>query len=422
MWAGVSAADAQSPVAGTPKRAQATRIKGAAPHIDGALDDAAWQAAEPIGDFVQKSPVEGAAPTERTEVRFLYDDDAIYVGARMYRHDPRAIRTSVTRRDGDSDAEVLVISLDTYLDRRTAYSFAISSGGVRKDYYHTQDFEDFSVELGFDPVWLAKARVDSLGWTAEARIPFSQLRFSRGGKQLWGLELRRTTPDRHEDDYWVLIPKAAAGFASYFGLLEGIDGIKPSRRLEILPYTSGGLTLQGKVDPIDPFNRKTQGRAGSDVKMGLGPNLTLDGTVNPDFGQVEADPAVVNLTAFETFYDERRPFFIEGSENLTGRGLSFLGRPIYFYSRRIGSSPHGAASGDFVKAPLNTTILGAAKVTGRLPSGLTIGALASATPREWARTYDTLTRQFSRAAVEPPAGFGVVRMQQEIGKEHSTLG
>src|SRR2546425_364122 len=208
-------------------------------------------------------------------------------------------------------------------------------------------------------------------------------------------------PDRHEDDYWVLIPKAAAGFASNFGLLEGIDGVKPSRRLEILPYTSGGLTLQGKVDPIDPFNRKTQARAGSDLKMGLGPNLTLDGTVNPDFGQVEADPAVVNLTAFETFYDERRPFFIEGSENLTGRGLSFLGRPIYFYSRRIGSSPHGAASGDFVKSPLNTTIFGAAKVTGRLPAGLTIGALAAATPREWAQTYDTLTRQFGRAAVEP---------------------
>ena len=412
---------AQTTSAAGPKSAVATRLPHSPPRIDGNLDDSAWSAAVPIADFVQKNPIEGGQPSERTEVRIIHDDDALYIGARMYRANPRAIRRSVTRRDGDSDAEVLTISLDTYYDRRTAYSFAVTSGGVRKDFYHSTDFEDFGVEFQFDPVWLAKVRVDSLGWTAEMRIPFSQLRFTAKPEQIWGLEIKRTMPDRHEEDYWELIPKSAAGYASRFGTLRGIAGIRPSRRVELVPYVAGGLTFQ-PTNPLDPFNQKTQGRAGADLKMGLGSNLTLDATVNPDFGQVEADPAEVNLSAFETFFDERRPFFIEGSENLTGRGLSFLGRPTYFYSRRIGARPHGDPAGDFVDRPNNTTILGAAKVTGRLASGLTIGALASATPREWAQTYDTATGRLGRVAVEAPATFGVIRLQQEMGKQHSTLG
>ncbi|MSR06992.1 MAG: hypothetical protein EXR93_08010 [Gemmatimonadetes bacterium] len=370
---------------------------------------------------MQKVPVEGAPASERTEITIIFDDDALYVGARMYRADPRAIRTSVTRRDGDSDAEVLTLSLDTFLDRRTAYSFAISSGGVRKDYYHGQDSEE-SREFQFDPVWVAKARVDSLGWTAEMRIPFSQLRFSAADAQVWGLQIRRAIPDKNEDDYWVMIPPAATGFASHFGLLRGISGIRPSRRLELVPYAGGNLTLEGNPDPANPFNQTTGGRAGADLKMGLGPNLTLDATVNPDFGQVEADPAVVNLTAFETVFTERRPFFIEGSELLAGQGLTFIGRPTYFFPRRIGAPPHGSASGDYVHRPTGTTILGAVKVTGRLASGLSIGALGSATAREDARTYTSAGGQFGSVRVEPPTGFGAVRLQQEVGKEHSTLG
>jgi hypothetical protein len=410
------------PAQTSPKAARAVRLAGPPPQIDGRLDDPAWQGATAISDFVQKVPIEGATPSVGTEVRILYDDHGLYVGARLRRDDPSAIRTSITRRDGESDAEVFTISLDPYLDRRTAYSFSVSSGGVRGDAYHAQDSEDSGREAQYDPIWTARARVDAEGWVAELHIPFSQLRFNAAAEQTWGLQLTRDVADRSEQVQWVLIPVAAAGFASHFGRLEGISGIPPTRRLELLPYVAADLTYRANVDPRNPFDDRMGGRAGADLKAGLGPNLTLDATINPDFGQVEADPAVVNLTAFETVFDERRPFFIEGNELLTGRGQSFIGRPTWFYSRRIGAAPRGAAQGDFVDAPTNTTILAAAKVTGRLQSGLSVGALAAVTPREYARTFDTTTVARDRVAVEPPSSFGVLRLQQEFGSQQSNVG
>ena len=404
------------------KSARAARLVGAPPHIDGVLDDVAWVQAPVIADFVQKIPVEGAPPSVPTEVRILYDDHGLYVGARLKRPDPDAIRTSVTRRDGDSDAEVFTISLDPYLDRRTAYSFSVSSGGVRGDAYHAQDSEDSGREAQYDPVWDARTRVDTEGWTAEMHIPFSQLRFNASAEQTWGLELTRNIPDKNERLQWILIPVSAAGFSSHFGRLEGIAGIPPARRLELLPYVAGEVSYRANVNPRNPFDDKLGGRAGGDLKYGLGPNLTLDATVNPDFGQVEADPAVVNLTAFETIFEERRPFFIEGNELLTGRGQSFIGRPSWFYSRRIGAAPRGFASGDFVDAPTNTTIASAAKVTGRLASGLSIGALAAVTPREYAHTFDTTDVVRDEVAVEPPSSYGVLRLQQEFGTRQSNVG
>jgi hypothetical protein len=404
------------------KAARAARLTGAAPRIDGVLDDPAWAQAPVIADFVQKIPVEGASPSVPTEVRILYDDHGLYVGARLKRPDPNAIRTSITRRDGDSDAEVFTVSLDPYLDRRTAYSFSISSGGVRGDAYHAQDSEDSGREAQYDPVWDARARVDAEGWTAEMHIPFSQLRFNAAAEQTWGLELTRNIPDKNERLQWILIPVSAAGFSSHFGRLEGIAGIPPARRLELLPYVAGDATYRANVNPGNPFDDRLTARAGGDLKYGLGPNVTLDATINPDFGQVEADPAVVNLTAFEVVFDERRPFFIEGNELLTGRGQSFIGRPSWFYSRRIGAPPRGAVSGDFVDTPAYTTIATAAKVTGRLASGLSIGALAAVTPREYARTFDTTTTVTERVAVEPPSSYGVVRVQQELGTRQSNVG
>ena len=404
------------------KSAKATRMVGAAPRIDGELNDPAWQQATVISDFVQKIPVEGAAPSVETEVRLLYDDHGLYVGARLRRSDPSFIRTSITRRDGESDAEVFTVSLDPYLDKRTAYSFSISSGGVRGDSYHSQDSEDSGRETQYDPIWNARARVDGDGWTAEMHIPFSQLRFNAADEMTWGLELTRNVADKSERIQWVLIPVAAAGFSSHFGRLEGIASIPPARRLELLPYVATDLTYRANVSPQNPFDDKLSGRAGGDLKYGLGPNLTLDATINPDFGQVEADPAVVNLTAFETIFEERRPFFIEGNELLTGRGQSFIGRPSWFYSRRIGAPPHAAASEDFVDAPANTTILSAAKVTGRLASGLSIGALAAFTPLEYASTFDTTQAVHDRVPVEPPTSYGVLRMQQEFGTRQSNVG
>jgi hypothetical protein len=405
-----------------PKVARAVRITGPAPRIDAVLDDPAWSQAPAISDFVQKIPVEGATPSVATAVRILYDDDALYVGARLLRADPAAIRTSITRRDGDSDAESFIVSLDTYLDKRTAYSFSLSSGGVRGDFYHSQDSEDSGREAQFDPVWSGSARVDAEGWTAELRIPFSQLRFNAADTHSWGLQLTRNVADKSERVQWVLIPISASGYSSYFGRLEGIAGIPPARRLELLPYIATDLTFRANVDPANPFNERAGARVGGDLKLGLGPNLTLDATINPDFGQVEADPAVVNLTAFETVFDERRPFFIEGNELLTGRGQSFIGRPSWFYSRRIGAAPRGLATGDFVDAPTNTTILSAAKITGRLARGLSVGALAAVTPREYARSFNLSSGTIGTTAVEPPSAFGVLRLQQEFGAQQSNVG
>ncbi|HSU15786.1 DUF5916 domain-containing protein [Longimicrobium sp.] len=411
-----SPAHADTAAATAPKRAAAMRIDGRAPALDGRLDDGAWAAAPVLTGFWQKEPREGTPATERTEVRFVYDDRALYVGARMASGEPGRIQAPVSRRDVTDAAEFIAISLDTYHDRRTAYTFGVTAAGTRTDLYHPRDSDDGDTQ--FDPVWEARVARDSAGWTAEMRIPLSQLRFNPGDAQAWGLNVRRWMPQKEEDDYWIVVPKSVSAWASRFGELDGIAGVRPGRRVELSPYVATGASFSQGVDAADPFHspREETVRAGADLKLGLGPNLTLDATVNPDFGQVEADPAEVNLSAFETFFSEKRPFFTEGSGLLSGGGAG------YFYSRRIGAAPHGLADGDFVDRPSNSTILGAAKLTGRLPSGLSVGVLGAVTARERARTFDAETGEFGRVEVEPPTGYGVVRLQQELGKTGSTAG
>ncbi|HWA16097.1 MAG TPA: DUF5916 domain-containing protein, partial [Gemmatimonadales bacterium] len=382
----------------------------------GRFDDPAWRDASWFTDFQQKDPVEFGAPAESTSVAFLYDDKALYVGARLYGRALGDIVHSVTRRDQFSNAEHFIVILDPYHDRRTGYSFIVSAAGVRSDYYHPTDSEG-SRDYGFNPVWEASVSRDSTGWFAELRIPFSQLRFTPGEQQTWGMNINRWMPGRNEDVYWVVIPRSETGFMSRFGTLTGIRGIKPSRRVELLPYLATEARFRSDVPPDNPFDdgSVTTARAGADLKIGLGPNLTVDATVNPDFGQVEADPAEINLSAFETFFSERRPFFTEGASLLGGHG------PGYFYSRRIGAAPRGPADGRFVDRPTNSTILGAAKLTGRLGSGLSIGSLAAITDNEFARVVDTAgTRR--GIEVTPLTAYGVARVQQEFGRSQSTVG
>ncbi|HEX2077779.1 MAG TPA: DUF5916 domain-containing protein [Longimicrobium sp.] len=412
-------APAQAPAAR--KEIRAARVQGRAPAVDGRLDDAAWQAAPVLSDFVMKQPVEGGQPTERTEVRFVYDDAALYVAARMHKNDPSAIQAPVSRRDNGNQAEHIWISLDTYLDRRTAYSFGVTAAGTRMDWYHPSD-DETDVDLSFDPVWQAEVQRDSLGWTAEMRIPFSQLRFNAATVQTWGLNVDRWNPATQEDVFWIPVPTQERAWASRFGTLAGIEGIRPTRRAELLPYVASSGSFSADPGTGNPFDDGSsfEGRIGADFKMGVGPNLTLEGTVNPDFGQVELDPAQVNLSAYETYFDERRPFFIEGRQLLAGNG------PEYFYSRRIGAIPDRAFSlspeGDFVDWPRNTTILGAAKLTGRLQSGTSKGVLAAVTDAAAARGFDTTAREFGSILVAPRTGFAVGRVQQEFGADQSTAG
>jgi hypothetical protein len=399
------------------KEARAIRVENGSVHLDGQLEETVWDQAPPVTDFVQKEPLEGAPPTEAMEVRFLYDDDAIYVGVRMDSSDPEAIQAPMSRRDEVGEAEYIFVSLDTYLDHRTAYTFGVTASGVRMDQYHGSDSEDNADET-FDPVWQARTRMDGTGWTAEFRVPFSQLRFNAASELVWGLNIRRATPTLNEDDYWVAVPKTERGWASRFGQLRGMEGIESPRRVELLPYVAGSSRVTGDRDPANPFDdgKNLEGRVGADLRLALGSNLTLEATVNPDFGQVEADPAEVNLSTLETIFSERRPFFQEGNRLLSGPTDNF------YYSRRIGVRPSGPAEGDYIDYPETSTILGAGKLTGRLASGTSIGALAAVTAEESSRTFDRDTATSSRTRVAPRTTYAVSRVQQEFGTDRSTFG
>lgn len=398
------------------KRISATRI-ALAPRIDGLLDDSAWAHAQPARDFVQKEPVAGATPTDRLEVAFAYDDDALYVMTRVRLAHPRDIRAPMSRHDNLGAAEHIWISLDTYRDRRTAYTFGISASGVRADRYHPGDSENQN-DSSWDPVWSAATHTDSTGWTSELRIPFSQLRFVDTDVQRWGVNVNHWTPSTNEDVYWVAVPKSEAGWSSWMGELDGIRGIRHTRRLELLPYVASDARVNADRNPANPFDNglNAHPRIGGDLKMGIGPGLTLQATVNPDFGQVEADPAVVNLSAFETIFPERRPFFVEGSQLLQGSGGN------YFYSRRIGGRPRGPASGTFVDYPDASPILGAAKVTGRLPQGMSLGLLTAVTGAQRARYLAPNSTSVEQQPVAPRTAYMVGRVQQEFGDNASTVG
>ena len=411
-FCGASAVAAQQPEPGR-KQARAIRAAPGTIVLDGRLDEDVWTKAPVVTDFVQKEPVEGASPTDSIEVWFAYDDTALYVGARMSsEHAP--IQAPLGRRDNVGQAEYIVVALDTYLDHRTAYGFGVTAAGVRLDRFYAADADSFDSET--DPVWEAKTRVEPRGWTAEMWIPLSQLRFNLRDEQVWGLNVFRFVPSNNEWDYWVAVPRTVQAWASRFGELRGIDGIRPAHRLELLPYVAGSSTLTGNRDPRNPFDdgKNLNGRVGADAKIGFGSNLTLDATVNPDFGQVEADPAEVNLTAFETFFSEKRPFFIEGNGLLSSRFQT------YYYSRRTGAAPVGPASGDFVDYPRTSTILGAAKLTGRLPSKTSIGVLSAVVSGEHATTFNLASATRARVPVAPTTSYTVGRVQQEFGPNAST--
>jgi hypothetical protein len=413
-----SAAYAQTPVSGSANRKQATatRVPNGSIRVDGRLDDEIWQQASPITDFVQKEPVEGGRPTDAMDVRIAYDDDVLYVGARMVSKDGR-IQAPLGRRDSDNQAEHFLVAFDTFLDRRTAVVFGVTAAGVRIDRYHASDNED-AHDSGYDPVWRAETSVSGDQWTAELWIPFSQLRFNPRTEQTWGLNLFRFRPTLQEENYWVMIPRTVRAWSSRFGDLAGINGVVPPRRIEALPYIAGGSTLTADRDRGNPFDdgKNLQGRIGADVKMGLGPNLTLETAINPDFGQVEADPAEVNLTAFETRFPEKRPFFLEGAQ------LFNIGHPNFYYSRRIGARPIGPAAGDYVDYPDATSILAAAKLTGRLQSKTSLGFLAAVTDDEHARVAAGTPLSQRDVAVSPHAVHVVGRVLQEFGASASTAG
>ncbi len=401
-----------------PPVAVAVRAAAGAPRIDGRLDDPLWGAAEPLADFTQRQPLDGQPATERTEVRVAYDDGALYVAARLFDAEPGAVAARLGRRDNEEHSDYVVVSIDAYHDHRTAFHFRVNPLGVKTDGMTSDD--DSVPDASWDPVWEVATQRDSLGWTAEFRIPLSQLRFSNAAAQVWGFQVGRYVHRKEELARWAYSSQTDQGYASYFGHLFGIGELPRPARLELLPYAVAReerLATGGAGNPFDDGSRERAG-AGLDLSYGPSPSLTVNATVNPDFGQVEADPAVVNLTAFETFFEERRPFFVERADL-----FAFGGAGQFFYSRRIGREPQGAADdrGGFVDAPANSTILGAAKLSGRAANGWSVGALEAVTAREYATVQDTAGDRF-RDPIEPLANYAVVRAKRDFRGGASTVG
>ena len=405
--------------------------------IDGKLDESAWAKATPITDFHQQQPNEAVPPTQRMEVRVLYDERALYIGARMYDslgaagiHAPLARRDQLLDSNGNNGSfnslttDKLIVILDPYHNHIDQAWFEINPAGVRGD--------QFNGDPSWDPIWQAATHVDSLGWTAELRIPYSQLRFSRDSAQTWGMQIWRYTDRLNEQDMWSFRRKSEAGGPMYFGSLNGlVIGLQP-HQLEILPYVESREQYKYAL-PGDPYHSNSYGRvsAGADVKYLLTSSLALDATVNPDFGQVEVDPATINLSAYETYYSEKRPFFVAGNSafdfgNFSCNFCSNTSSLNVFYSRRIGRppqlNPYVGSVAEFANTPDNTTILGAAKITGRTKAGYTLGLLDALTNRETAQYLPAPNGAEKRQEVEPLTNYFVGRVKKDMNQGATTIG
>lgn len=397
--------------------------------IDGKLDDPAWAKAEPSGGMVQSYPQPGQPASDQTEIRVLYDDDALYVGIRMFDAHPDSIAAGLARRDATAATGIysdwVHLIIDSYHDRRTAFRFSTTPRGVQKDVFTSNDNNE---DTNWDAVWEVGTRVDSLGWVAEYRIPLSQLRFG-GGKdvdRVWGFQVQRDIARRSERDTWAPWKPDGSGFVSRFGDLTGISGVAVPERLEVTPYVSSTLT-SAPGDGADPFYHHVNNtpKVGGDIKYGLPGGLTLSATINPDFGQVEVDPAVVNLSAFETSFPEKRPFFLEGSDVFAfGQVVrqNDYGGQNFLYSRRIGRQPQLGLPDNtqYADMPTQTTIASAAKVTGKT-GPWTVGMLDAVTTEQRARILSTDGQRYERP-VEPLTNYFAGRVKRDFRGGATSIG
>lgn len=388
----------------------------APPAIDGNLSDAAWQGAPEFTDFTQHDPDDGQPATMRTSIRIVYDDEAIYFGAKMT--DPGKPTALLVRRDTFTQSDFLSINIDPQLDRLSGNAFTVTPADVQID---SVLFNDIGEDGSWDGVWSSSAKIVEDGWVAEVRIPFSQLRFPDKPQHVWGLNITRRTVRNNE---WVRIvntKKGETGFVSHFADIVGLDGIHRGRPFELVPYAVARSDVRTRYDEKNPFldtyDQRVDG--GLDLKYALTSRLTLTGTINPDFGQVEVDPAIVNLSEFETFYPEKRPFFTEGlnffrfADSPAPSHFNFFLPPSLFYTRRMGRSPQTGPTSRLSIAPTETTILGAAKITGRLAGGWSIGVLDALTDSEHARVVTGLDTS-KRELVEPMTNYFVSRATKEL--------
>ena len=412
------------------KRYTATQVT-TAPVIDGVVDDQVWNQGEWIDDFTQYEPYNGQKPTQRSEFKIIFDEDNLYLAIKSFDTDPDSIVKRLTRRD-NVDGDMVGVVFDSFHDLRTGFLFGASVGGVKFDQMMTNDGEN--QDSSWDPNWWVKTSVNSDGWIAEMKIPFSQLRFEKNSGDVWGLEVFRMLYRRQEMNFWQHIPHDSPGLIHMLGEMSGIENVKPRKIFDITPY--GVVKAETfKAEEGNPFQekgRKFRLNGGIDAKIGITNNMTMDLTINPDFGQVEADPSVVNLSAYETFFEEKRPFFIEGNNILSfgmGIGDGGIGNDNLFYSRRIGRKPQGSSYNyygyddtivGYADFPINTSIIGAAKVTGKTKKGLSVGFLDVVTAEEMAEIDTGGYRSFQ--PVEPITNYLAARVQKDYKEGNTIIG
>ncbi|KGL58941.1 carbohydrate binding protein, CBMnc family [Polaribacter sp. Hel1_85] len=403
-----------------PKRIYTTQKLKKVPVIDGDVSDAAWDVVEWSSDFTQKTPDEGKPPTHQTKFKVMYDAKYLYIAIVALDDNPELIQQRLTRRDGFAGDRVNVI-IDSYHDKRTAFVFTTTAAGVKGEEITTQNGDNW--DDSWNPIWYTDAKVNDKGWTTEMKIPFSQLRFGKAKEQIWGFNVNRTIFRKQERSLWQRIPNSQSGFVSEAGELHGLIDLVPQKQLEIQPFT----VLQFDKYPAEAGNPFKTGKdfkinGGLDAKIGITNDLTLDLTINPDFGQVEADPGAIALDGFQVFFKEQRPFFVENKNIFDYRFAN--GRDNLFYSRRIGRNPHRSADlqdGEYAKEPINSTILGAAKFSGKTKSGWSIGILESVTSNEYAEIKQ-VNGETREEIVEPLTNYFVARVQKDFNERNSYLG
>ncbi len=405
----------------TPKRIYVTQNihNQKAPIIDGKVNERVWDIVEWSTDFIENEPDENTPPTFQTAFKIIYDAKYLYVAVRAFDEAPEKIEKRLSRRDGFAGDRVNVV-IDSYHDKRTAFLFTTTAAGVRGDEIATDNGDN--IDDSWNPIWQTKTSIDDKGWLAEMKIPLSQLRFGKAKEQVWGLNVVRQLFRKDEMSLWQRVPKDAAGFVSESGELRGLIDLVPQKQLEIQPFT----VLEYKSFPKEAGNPFKDGHdfslnGGLDAKIGVTNDLTLDLTVNPDFGQVEADPSAISLDGFEIFFNEQRPFFVE-NKNIFDFNFAD-NQDNLFFSRRIGRSPQGypsTSSGEFVDQPQNTTILGAAKFSGKTKDGWSIGILESLTSKEYAEVDNKGSRR--KEIVEPGTNYFVGRLQKDFNDKNSYIG
>ena len=402
----LSIVEAETETESLHRTATAIRIDGAPPQLDGALDDGIWKTAPLHEGFMQQDPDEGEPSTERTTFQIAYDDEAIYFAVMCYDKEPDKIFSRLVRRDNFVSSDRLDVVLDPHYSRQNAFWFTVyPSGSVTDGVISGRGWWDNT----WNGVWEVKTKIHENGWAAEYKIPYHVLRFAPKEKYTWGLQVARSISRKKEYALWRLIKKSEPGWVSRFGDLTGIENIHPPHHLELIPYTMGRTTLNSKAD--------VWGNVGGDVQYGITSGITLNATVNPDFGQVEADPASLNLSAYEEYFEERRPFFVEGASIFGSNDYNF------FYSRRVGRRPGHFDLPDGAEEfsrPEATTILGAAKIVGRTKGKTSFGIMEAVTSPEHAQIEQKgKTRDF---LVEPLTNYYVGRVKQDILKGNSYIG